>query len=284
MKLLQRPVSLEFAVPLGASDHAAVQSVEKAMLDLGTAVNKYQFNIGKNPPSILIEGNAAPSVMHKALVDALGGNVPVILRGQGSITTSEVTSKNSSLNPMAAVCIFESYEKAPRQLWAQHDNCGLARLVQLDSNNCLVDVSLHGWPASENVLCCENATRFEESAPTHVVEVHSYGDISKGSDSVGPLFLNNEAAVLGTVSVDPIRGTGNLIVESSHFTVNDLIGRSIVVRPVNKTGGRDTSRAGTDRIACGVIARSAGLFQNEKTVCSCSGKTLWAEAQDRPQR
>ena len=29
--------------------------------------------------------------------------------------------------------------------------------------------------------------------------------------------------------------------------------------------------------ACGIIARSAGLFQNKKTVCTCSGKTIWEE-------
>ncbi len=31
------------------------------------------------------------------------------------------------------------------------------------------------------------------------------------------------------------------------------------------------------RLACGVIARSAGLFENMKKICSCSGKTLWEE-------
>ena len=30
----------------------------------------------------------------------------------------------------------------------------------------------------------------------------------------------------------------------------------------------------------GVIARSAGVWDNDKTVCSCTGKTLWEERRD----
>lgn len=36
-----------------------------------------------------------------------------------------------------------------------------------------------------------------------------------------------------------------------------------------------------DRLACGIIARSAGLFQNPKQICACDGVTLWEE-RDRP--
>lgn len=35
------------------------------------------------------------------------------------------------------------------------------------------------------------------------------------------------------------------------------------------------------RLACGIIARSAGLFQNPKQICACDGVTLWEE-RDRP--
>lgn len=40
------------------------------------------------------------------------------------------------------------------------------------------------------------------------------------------------------------------------------------------------------RVACGIIARSAGLFENPKKVCTCSGVTLWEEKQQLgvPQR
>lgn len=35
--------------------------------------------------------------------------------------------------------------------------------------------------------------------------------------------------------------------------------------------------ASLHRLACGIIARSAGLFQNPKQICSCDGLTIWEE-------
>ena len=31
------------------------------------------------------------------------------------------------------------------------------------------------------------------------------------------------------------------------------------------------------RLACGIVARSSGLFQNPKQICACDGLTLWDE-------
>lgn len=30
-------------------------------------------------------------------------------------------------------------------------------------------------------------------------------------------------------------------------------------------------------IACGIIARASGLFENSKKICACDGVTLWEE-------
>ena len=35
------------------------------------------------------------------------------------------------------------------------------------------------------------------------------------------------------------------------------------------------------RVACGIIARSAGLFENAKRFCACDGVTIWDE-RDKP--
>ena len=32
-----------------------------------------------------------------------------------------------------------------------------------------------------------------------------------------------------------------------------------------------------NHLACGVVARSAGLFQNPKHICQCDGRTIWSE-------
>ena len=49
----------------------------------------------------------------------------------------------------------------------------------------------------------------------------------------------------------------------------DVIGRSVVVHSAAVRGGA---------IMCGIIARSSGLFQNNKKVCTCDGTTIWEEA------
>lgn len=63
----------------------------------------------------------------------------------------------------------------------------------------------------------------------------------------------------------------------------DVIGRSLVVDSGEDDLGRGshplskvTGNSG-ERLACGIIARSAGLFENTKRICACDGVTLWEE-------
>lgn len=62
-----------------------------------------------------------------------------------------------------------------------------------------------------------------------------------------------------------------------------MIGRSLVIDEGEDDLGRGghplskvTGNSG-ERLACGIIARSAGLFQNPKQICSCDGLTIWEE-------
>lgn len=63
----------------------------------------------------------------------------------------------------------------------------------------------------------------------------------------------------------------------------DIIGRSIVITESEDdlgTGATEISKVDGDsgeRLACGIIARSAGLFENTKKICACDGLTLWDE-------
>lgn len=34
-------------------------------------------------------------------------------------------------------------------------------------------------------------------------------------------------------------------------------------------------------LACGIIARSAGLFENPKMICACDGVTIWDEEKSK---
>ena len=73
-----------------------------------------------------------------------------------------------------------------------------------------------------------------------------------------------EKGNLGEVIVNN-HGVGSAFLEKE-VRVWEIIGRGMVVAP--KEGGEPV---------VGVIARSAGVWDNEKTVCSCSGKTVWEE-------
>lgn len=80
------------------------------------------------------------------------------------------------------------------------------------------------------------------------------------SDEVPPI------GNLGRVTASETDTSGFHVV-SETIKVSEVIGRSIVI-----------SSFGGERIMCGVIARSSGLFQNPKKICTCDGITIWDEA------
>ncbi|CAG2195080.1 CCS [Mytilus edulis] len=49
----------------------------------------------------------------------------------------------------------------------------------------------------------------------------------------------------------------------------DIIGRSCVLH--------DQAQSTDNRLLCGIVARSAGLFQNTKRICACDGVPVWDE-------
>ncbi|KAJ3181108.1 hypothetical protein HDU85_003813 [Gaertneriomyces sp. JEL0708] len=237
--LLQTPLRTEFAVDLHCEDCA--QTVHKALRPL-SGITK--LNVSVPQKTVVIESTTPPSLLFRAL---RGTGLATVLRGQST------GAGHSHLG--AAVCIFESFPGA--RGWAQHNNKGLARLVQVDPETCLVDVSVDGLDPG-----------------MHTVAVHECGDISGGCESTGVSLKE-----FGKVLVDA-NGRGDLVIEDRDIKVWDVIGRSIVLSRLGQTKEQSTAESdtvGKDAI-CGIIARSAGIFENPKTVCSCSGQTLWEEA------
>lgn len=101
----------------------------------------------------------------------------------------------------------------------------------------------------------------------HVINVHECGDISNGCESVGDVFEPSKK-IQKEITVDQ-DGRASFRLQDDNLTVSDLIGRSVVISQ------------NTERLGCGIIARSAGIFQNYKKICACDGVTLWDE-RDRP--
>lgn len=107
--------------------------------------------------------------------------------------------------------------------------------------------------------------------------IREYGDLKDGAESAGPVWAGgNESTqprgLIGSFEVGK-NGRGALFVDHP-FQVWEIIGHAMVVHKDHDVDGPLRNDANT---VVGVIARSAGMWDNDKTVCSCTGKTLWEE-------
>ncbi|XP_049292491.1 copper chaperone for superoxide dismutase [Anopheles funestus] len=98
---------------------------------------------------------------------------------------------------------------------------------------------------------------------SYQLNVHECGDISEGCRSVGAVYDSNE------ISSDS-SGRATVRFVNERIEVGDLIGRSVVIA---ETDSAQQQR----RLSCGIIARSAGIFENYKKICACDGTTIWDE-------
>lgn len=103
------------------------------------------------------------------------------------------------------------------------------------------------------------------SPGTYNTTVRAAGDISQGAVSTGGVWEHTRGQ-LGTMEVGPT-GVGSMFVDKS-VEVWELIGRSVVVSRRQE----EFAKNDPDTIV-GVIARSAGVWENEKTVCVTGRRT-----------
>lgn len=112
----------------------------------------------------------------------------------------------------------------------------------------------------------------------HGWSINEFGDLTRGAASTGKVFnpakqqISEEKALgdLGTLEVDE-KGEAFFSGVKKNLKIADLIGRAIAVYE-----SEDRSDTG---LAAAVIARSAGVGENYKKLCTCDGTTIW-EATD----
>jgi len=143
---------------------------------------------------------------------------------------------------------------------------GLARLVQVSPTQTLVDLTIRGVAPG-----------------TYRATIREYGDLGDGATSTGPVWASSSTAsergLLGTMQVGK-DGRGSTFINHP-FQVWEVIGHAMVLSQQDERSG--PLRNDADTLA-GIIARSAGIWENDKMVCSCSGKTLWDERQDEVKK
>ena len=162
------------------------------------------------------------------------------------------------------MCILESHAAH-----VENKVRGLVRMVQVAANLTIVDLTIRGLPPG-----------------TYHATIRETGDISQGPESTGGLWDGLAAkqegrparGILGTVEVAK-GGLGTVFLDKP-IQIWEMIGRSIVVAR-QQDGKFDQNDADT---LVGVVARSAGVWDNDKTVCSCSGQTVWQERKEQVDR
>ncbi|KAI0480621.1 Cu,Zn superoxide dismutase-like protein [Xylariaceae sp. FL0804] len=257
---IKTPFETLFAVHM-TCDHC-VKSVSDALYSLD-GITKVDANL--QDQLVAVEGTAAPSAIVSA-IEATGRDA--ILRGSGA--------SNS-----AAVCILETYHRsenddddamvpasAPEALtngWVNERNVrGLARMVQVSPTTSLVDLTVRGVAPG-----------------VYNASIREYGNLKYGASSTGPVWAGGDGTSLprGLLGSVEIGRDGRAAVFLDHpFQVWEIIGRALVIsRQRDDEGGLQND----ENTVVGVVARSAGMWDNDKTVCSCTGKTLWEERKDQ---
>lgn len=164
----------------------------------------------------------------------------------------------------SAVCILETHSTT-----VQDKVRGLVRMVQVAPSLTIMDLSIRGLSPGQ-----------------YHASIREAGDISRGPESTGGIWEAVKAkeekipprGVLGTLEVSK-SGIASVFLDKP-IEVWELIGRSIVV---SKLPEGKFQKEDPDTLV-GVIARSAGVWDNDKTVCSCSGKTVWEERKEQVDR
>lgn len=95
-------------------------------------------------------------------------------------------------------------------------------------------------------------------------------------DFYDPNGANTKGRIYGNLGEIQARSDGRaeFRLEDNMINLSDVIGRALVI-----TEGMKNNIPFGRRLACGIIARSSGLFQNPKTICACDGVSIWDERQ-----
>ncbi|MCJ1403912.1 copper chaperone [Xylographa trunciseda] len=249
-------------IPAFQTTFAVPMHCESCVEDVSSALHKLDgvTTIDASLPTqtLTVTGTAAPSAIVSA-IQSTGRDA--ILRGSGN--------SNS-----AAVSILESHKPTST---SSSPVRGLARLVQVSPSHTLIDLTLRGLPPGR-----------------YTASVRERGDISRGAASTGGIWRGEITAsatsnpdstteeeettpkgFLGEIVIGK-DGAGSAFLDKE-VRIWEVIGRGMVV-------AQDRADGETGEVVVGVIARSAGVWDNDKTVCSCSGKTVWEERGEQVAR
>ncbi|KAI0022014.1 Cu,Zn superoxide dismutase-like protein [Xylariomycetidae sp. FL0641] len=260
---VKTPFETLFAVHM-TCDHC-VKSVSDALYSI-EGITKVDANL--KDQLVAVEGTAAPSAIVKA-IEATGRDA--ILRGSGASNSAAVsileTYHRSQHDGEALVPATDPGASVNGTKASDREVRGLARMVQVSPNMTLVDLTVQGVAPG-----------------VYHASIREYGDLKFGATSTGPVWAGGSGTtqprgVLGSLEVGK-DGRGAVFLDHA-FEVWEVIGHAMAV--TRQTNDQTELKNDEDTVV-GVIARSAGMWDNDKTVCSCTGKTLWEERKDEVKK
>ncbi|KAM0348667.1 hypothetical protein ACHAPU_004102 [Fusarium lateritium] len=235
-----------FAVPLSCD--GCIKAVSDSLYKL-SGINNVEGNL--KDQLVSVKGTAAPSAIVEA-IQATGRDA--ILRGSGASDSAAVSILETFKDPV------DGYYEEPSR-----DVKGLARMVQVSSGRTLVDLTIRGV-----------------SPGTYRASVRAYGDLKNGAASTGPVWSGDDGKPRGDLGVVEVNENGHGATFIDHeFQIWEIIGHAMVL---TRQEEKSESLKNDKNTVVGIIARSAGMWDNDKTVCSCTGKTLWEERKDEVKK
>jgi copper chaperone for superoxide dismutase/copper chaperone len=153
---------------------------------------------------------------------------------------------------------------------------GISRFVQIAPKTVLMDLTVRLPPAAAVGLAQGSS---QGSNAAYDVYISTTGNMVNPPATTGAAIVK-----LGSIIPDK-EGYGDLFKEVQG-ELWEWVGRGCVLQSQQSassikaipSNGSDSAAPGT--IFAGVVARSSGAWGNEKTVCACSGRTMWEEGRD----
>ncbi|KIR60025.1 copper chaperone [Cryptococcus bacillisporus CA1873] len=159
---------------------------------------------------------------------------------------------------------------------------GICRFVQIAPKTVLMDLTVRLPPPSRVGL----GTAQGAQDTKYNVYIASTGNLVNPPVTTGKPYFS-----LGSIAPDK-DGYGDMFKEVDG-ELWEWIGRGCVVQAASEAAptitqlvakeaapGSEQNEATIGRIFAGVVARSAGAWGNDKTVCACSGRTMWEEGRE----
>ncbi|XP_067631749.1 copper chaperone for superoxide dismutase [Eurosta solidaginis] len=244
-------IKVEFAVQM-RGEHC-VENVRNVLKNAG------KVHIDEKKGRVTIE-TAEPWCILKEQIESTGRKAVLVgFGGQSAVAIINTTGSDADRTPIQGVLRFSSLTK---------DQAGV-----------VVDGVVDGLTPG-----------------LHGLHVHEAGDISGGCATLGDHYNPRgsphgsrddepearHAGDLGNIRADE-NGRATFRFVDPVLAVWDVIGRAVAITANADDMGRGNNAQSQidgnsgERIACGIIARSAGIMENFKKICACDGVTLWDE-------